>query len=170
MKLTEKLETTLDREILDFIESAKAKENPESHLISVMHKVQAKYGYLSEQHMQEIAEGLSVPAATVSGVATFYHFFRLSPRGKHAISVCLGTACYVRGADKIYEAFRNELGISEGETTIDGMFSIESTRCLGVCGQAPVVTINDKVIGKVTPEMIPSLIKDLRHAQSNNGE
>jgi NADH:ubiquinone oxidoreductase subunit E len=165
MKLTEKLDTTLDRELLDYMESVTRKENPESYLISVMHKVQAKYGYLSEQHMQEIAQALSVPAATVSGVATFYHFFRLSPRGKYAISVCLGTACYVRGADKIYEAFKTELGISEGETTIDGMFSLETTRCLGVCGQAPVVTVNNKVLGKVSAEMIPSLIKDLRRTE-----
>jgi NADH:ubiquinone oxidoreductase subunit E len=165
MDLTKKLDTTLDRELLDYMESVTHKENPESYLISVMHRVQAKYGYLSEQHMQEIAQALSIPAATVSGVATFYHFFRLSPRGKYAISVCLGTACYVRGADKIYEAFKTELGISEGETTIDGMFSLETTRCLGVCGQAPVVTVNNKVLGKVSAEMIPSLIKDLRRTE-----
>jgi NADH:ubiquinone oxidoreductase subunit E len=162
MKLTEQLTTTLDKDIVDYIEEMKKKENSESYLISVMHKVQARYGYLSQQHMQEIAEKLGVPAATVSGVATFYHFFRLTPSGKYSISVCLGTACYVKGADRIYEAFRSELGIDEGETTLDNMFTMQTTRCLGVCGQAPVVMINNKVIGKVTPEMIPTIIKELR--------
>jgi NADH-quinone oxidoreductase E subunit len=161
MNLTEPLQRTLDRDILDFIEEKKKCEHPDSYLIAVMHRVQAKYGYLSRQHMQEIAEALDVPAATVSGVATFYHFFRLTPRGKFSIAVCLGTACYVRGADKVYEAFCNELGIKEGETTKDGMFSLEATRCLGVCGQAPVVMINDKVYGKLTPGRVPTIIKDL---------
>jgi len=161
MKLTEPLARTLDKDILDFIEEKKKDEHPDSYLIAVMHKVQDRYGYLSRQHMQEIAEALEVPAAAVSGVATFYHFFRLKPRGKFSISVCLGTACYVKGADRIYEGFCSELGIKEGETTKDGLFSIESTRCLGVCGQAPVVMINDRVFGKVTPEAIPSIIKDL---------
>src|SRR4030042_3497446 len=115
MKLTEPLQKTLDKDILDFIEEKKKDEHPDSYLIAVMHKVQARYGFLSQQHMQEIAEALNVPAATVSGVATFYHFFRLKPRGKFSIAVCLGTACYVKGADKIYDAFCNELGIKEGE-------------------------------------------------------
>jgi NADH-quinone oxidoreductase E subunit len=161
MNLTEPLQKTLDKDILDFIEEKKKDEHADSYLIAVMHKVQARYGYLSRQHMQEIAEALGVPAATVSGVATFYHFFRLKPRGKFSVSVCLGTACYVKGADKIYDAFCNELGIKEGETTKDGLFSIENTRCLGVCGQAPVVMINERIYGKVTAEMIPAIIKDL---------
>jgi NADH:ubiquinone oxidoreductase subunit E len=161
MKLTEPLARTLDREIMDYIADVKTKDHSESYLIGVLHRVQARYGFLSQQHMQEVAEALGVPAATVSGVATFYHFFRLEPQGTYRISVCLGTACYVKGADRIHEAFRKELGIEEGETTTDGMFSLESTRCLGVCGQAPVVTINERVIGKVTPEMIPSIIKEL---------
>ena len=161
MKLTEPCRKTLDQDILDFIAERRKDEHPDSYLIAVLHKVQARYGYLSQQHMQEIAEALGVPAAEVSGVATFYHFFRLKPRGRFSISVCLGTACYVKGADKIYDAFCKELGIKEGETTKDGMFSMENTRCLGVCGQAPVVMINDRVYGKVTPEMIPAIIKDL---------
>jgi len=163
MHLTERLSITLDKDIVEYIEEVKTKENPEYFLISVMHKVSARYGYLSERHMQEISGALGVPAGTISDVATFYHFFRLKPRGTCSISIYLGTACYVKGADRIYEAFRTELGIDEGETTLDNMFSLESTRCLGVCGQVPVIVINNKVIGKVAPEMIPTIIKELRY-------
>lgn len=128
----------------------------------MLHRVQQRYGYLSEEHMNEVAQRLQVPASTVSGVATFYHFFRLKPRGKFAISVCLGTACFVKGADKVLDAFKTELGIEMGETTSDGLFSLENTRCLGVCALAPVVTINDKVYSKVTSGQVPELIRQVK--------
>ena len=165
MKFTEELKKTLDKDIIDFIEECRDKQNNESYLISILHKVQARYGYLSDHHMQEVAEYLGIPAAKVSGVATFYHFFRLTPQGKYKISVCLGTACYVKGANEVLEAFKFTLRINEGETTKDGLYSIENTRCLGVCGLAPVVTINDKVYGKVTPEMVPSILRNLREEE-----
>jgi len=117
---------------------------------------------LSKEHMDEIAQRLQVPASTVSGVATFYHFFRLRPQGRHQISVCLGTACFVKGADKILEAFRAELGIGPGEITSDGLFSLDCTRCLGVCGLAPVVTINNRVYSDVTPQQVPELINRVK--------
>ena len=157
---------TLDSDIIKYINDCTQKEHFESYLISILHKVQGKYGYLSEQHMQEVAELLGVPAAQVSGVATFYHFFRLRPQGKYNISVCMGTACYVKGANEILEQFKTTLGINEGEVTNDGMYSLEITRCLGVCGLAPVVMINDKVYGKLTPEMIPSIIKTIQTEES----
>ena len=154
----------LDSEIRAFIEECLKKEHPQSYLIAVLHKVQGKYGYLSVEHMNEVAQRLQVPTSTVSGVATFYHFFRLKPQGKYNISICLGTACFVKGADKVLEAFKNELGIEMGETTQDGLFSLENSRCLGVCALAPVVTINDKVYSKVTPTQVPALIRQA-HAE-----
>lgn len=156
--MTTKTEYTLHPDIVSFIETCLQKEHSESYLMDILHKIQDKYGYLSEEHMYEVAQRLQVPASTVSGVSTFYHFFRLQPRGKYAISVCMGTACFVKGADKVLNAFQTELGIGLGETTKDGMFSLENTRCLGVCGLAPVVTINEQVYSRVTLQQVSELI------------
>lgn len=157
-----KMKYTLEKDLIKYIDECLKKEQPESHLISILHKVQGRYGYLTETHMNEVAQRLQVPTSTVSGVATFYHFFRLKPQGKFAVSVCLGTACFVKGADKVLEAFKSELGIDMGETTSDGLFSIEASRCLGVCALAPVVTINNKVYSKVAAEKVPDLIRQVR--------
>jgi len=156
---------SLDQAIIDFIDLCKTKPHADSYLIAVLHKVQQTYGYLSQEHMYEVAQRLQVPSSVVSGVATFYHFFRLQPRGKYAISVCLGTACFVKGADKILDAFRSELGIELGETSSDGLFSLEVSRCLGVCALAPVVTINETVYSNVTVKQVPQLIDQVRQAE-----
>lgn len=152
----------LDAEIIDFISSCKSKEHPESYLIAILHKVQDIYGYLSEENMDQVAHLLEVPAADVFGIATFYHYFRLKPKGRYTISVCLGTACFVKGANAVLDALKNELGIDLGETTNDCIFSLEGTRCLGVCALAPVVKINDKIISNVKPSQIPEIIKQLK--------
>jgi len=157
-----KINKKLDKEILTFIQSCLKKDRPDSYLIAVLHKVQGKYGWLTESHMNEVAQLLQIPTSTVSGVATFYHFFRLKPKGKYYISVCLGTACFVKGADKVLDAFQTELGIEMGETTQDGLFSLENSRCLGVCALAPVVTINDRVYSKVTAKQVPELIRQVQ--------
>jgi NADH:ubiquinone oxidoreductase subunit E len=149
-------------EIMAFIETCRQSEKPKSQLIAVLHRVQLHFGYLPRSVLDEVAQLLQIPSATVSGAASFYHFFRLTPKGKYAISVCLGTACFVKGADKILEALQSELGIDIGETTADGMFSLESARCLGVCALAPVITVNDTVYGQVTPPQIPALLNELR--------
>jgi NADH:ubiquinone oxidoreductase subunit E len=154
--------STLPPDIVEFIDACLTREHPKSYLIAVLHKLQERFGYLTREHQDEVAQRLQVPASFVSGVATFYHFFRLTPRGKHSISVCLGTACFVKGGDKILDAFRQELGIELGETTKDGLFSLDSTRCLGVCGLAPVVTINHKVYSQVTPQQVPELINRVK--------
>lgn len=159
------IQETLSQEINNFIDECLLRENPESYLIAVLHKVQEEYGYLSENHMYEVAHRLQVPTSTVSGVATFYHFFRLKPRGKYAISVCLGTACFVKGANLVLDSFRTELGIDIGETTSDGLFSIEGTRCIGVCALAPVVTINDEVFSKLKPTDVPELLNKLKERE-----
>ncbi len=152
----------LAQDIVDFMHECLVKDHPESYLIAVLHKVQNRYGYLSREHMDEVAQCLQVPSAVVSGVATFYHYFRLKPRGKYAISVCLGTACFVKGADKILDVIKNELGIEMGETSSDGMFSLEESRCLGVCAMAPVVTINNRIYGNVSPKQVPDMLHRLR--------
>lgn len=168
--MTTDIKSTLDQSILDFTEECMNREHPRSYLISVLSKVQDKYGYLSTEHMNEVAHIMRIATSRVYGVATFYHFFRLQPQGKHKISVCMGTACFVKGADRILEAFKSELGINFGETTKDGMFSLENTRCLGVCGLAPVVMINEKVYGHVTPQQVPEFInKTIVEETENNG-
>lgn len=150
----------LDPKILEFISVCLQKEHPTSYLIAVLHKIQEHYGFLSQAHMYQVAQHMGVPTSKVSGVATFYHFFRLQPRGKHSISVCLGTACFVKGADQILDAFRKELGIDLGETSKDGQYSLESTRCLGVCGLAPVVMINGHIYSQVTAQQVPRLLQE----------
>ncbi len=155
-------EYKLNQEVIDFIAECRQKEHPESYLIAVLHKVQGIYGYLSEDNMDEVAHLLGVPTADVCGVSTFYHYFRLKPQGKFHISVCLGTACFVKGADTIMENFKSELGIDIGETTADGNFSMVATRCIGVCAMAPVVTINDKVYSNVKPAQVSEILNVIK--------
>lgn len=119
-------------------------------LISVLHRAQSIFGYLPKEVQQFVGQKLNVPVSQVFGVVSFYSFFTMVPKGKHPISVCLGTACYVRGADKVLDAFKRELGISVGETTPDGKFSLDALRCVGACGLAPVVLIGDKVYGRIS--------------------
>ena len=129
-----------------------------SRLMAVMQEAQEIYGYLPYEVQCIIAEGLDVPVEKVYGVATFYAQFALSPKGKYNISVCLGTACYVKGSDKILEKVCETLGIGSDECTPDGKFSISPCRCIGACGLAPVMTINDDVYGRLTPDMVPGIL------------
>ena len=152
----------LDADITQFIDECTEAEHPDSYLIAVLHKIQGRYGYLSDDHMNQVAQRMQIPSSTISGVATFYHFFRLKPQGKYAVSVCLGTACFVKGADKVLDAFKTELGVEVGDTSEDKLFSLECSRCIGVCALAPVVTINDRVYSRVTPNQVPELIHELK--------
>ncbi len=120
-------------------------------LIQVLHKAQGIFGFLPEEVQLHIADRFAVSHAEVSGVISFYNYFTTTPKGKYRINVCLGTACYVNGAEKVLQEFERVLGIKAGEVTPDGKFSIESLRCVGACGLAPVITINEKVYGKVQP-------------------
>jgi NADH-quinone oxidoreductase subunit E/NADP-reducing hydrogenase subunit HndA len=149
-------------EISKYIDQFKDKENSESYLIAVLHKTQELYGYLPRSAMDIISEQMEIPSAHIWGVATFYHFFKLNPPGKFQISVCLGTACYVKGAGDILEAIKDELGIDVGQTTEDGLFSLEGARCLGACGLAPVVMIADKIHGDLTVDSVRKLLADYR--------
>jgi NADH-quinone oxidoreductase subunit E/NADP-reducing hydrogenase subunit HndA len=123
-------------------------------LIPVLEEVQGVLGFLPVAIQEVIAEGLGVPRAQVFGVVTFYSFFTMVPRGKHTCRVCLGTACYVRGGRAIAETLRRTLGINEGETTADRMFSLESVRCLGACGLGPVLVVDEEVHGRMKPAKV----------------
>jgi NADH:ubiquinone oxidoreductase subunit E len=149
--------------IVDFIEQCRRESHSESQLIAVLHKVQGHFGFLDRPQLDAVAQLLQVPLAKVTGVATFYHFFRLQPRGRFIISLCLGTACYVKGAPAIAEKLKEELGIEFGETTQDGMFTLQIARCLGTCGLAPVLTVNDDVHAAVKPDHIPAMLEKYRN-------
>ena len=127
-------------------------------LMHILQEAQDIYGYLPLPVQKTIAEGLGISLAEVYGVVTFYSQFSLKPKGKYRVSVCLGTACYVKGSDKILAEVEKELGIKCGECTEDGMFSIDSCRCVGACGLAPVLMINEEVHGKLTPEMVKGIL------------
>ncbi|MBN1806851.1 MAG: NADH-quinone oxidoreductase subunit NuoE [Sedimentisphaerales bacterium] len=152
--------------LIEFIARIKTYEQPDSYLIRALHQTQNLYGYLPNEAMDVIAQEMGIPTAHIWGVATFYHYFNLNPPGKYTISVCLGTACYVKGAALILEAIKNELNIDIGETTQDMMFSLQPARCLGACGLAPVVMINDKIHGELTPKSTLELIKKYRRDAS----
>ena len=143
-------------------EILKKYERNKSNLIQVLNEVQETYGYISEESQKLISEYLTIPMAEVYGVITFYSRFSLEPKGKYNISVCLGTACYVKGSEKILDKIKEILKIDVGQTTEDGKFSIEATRCIGACGLAPVFTINEEVYGKATPESIEGILKKYR--------
>lgn len=127
-------------------------------LIEVLHYAQERLGYVPRDVQTRIAEILGVPLSEVYGVMTFYSAFRERPRGKYTISSCQGTACYVRGAPEVLARLEKELGIKAGDSTEDGLFSLEVVRCLGACGLAPVVTVNKDTYGRVTEEKIPSIL------------
>ena len=127
-------------------------------LIPVLHKAQELFGFLPVDVQEHVAKALKLPVSEVLGVVTFYHYFTMQPRGRHTVNVCLGTACYVRGAKKVVEALSEELGIGLGETTADRRFSLTSQRCFGACGLAPVIMIDEDVHGRVTPKKIRSIL------------
>ena len=129
-----------------------------SQLMHVMQEAQGIYGYLPREVQVMIAEGMDVPLEKVYGIATFYAQFSLSPKGEYDISVCLGTACYVKGAQQLTDKIVEILGIEPGECTADGKFSLEECRCIGACGLAPVFTINGEVYGKVTADDVPGIL------------
>ena len=135
--------------------------NQPGELINILHKAQHLFGYLPQEVQRIVARQLGIPVSKVYGVVTFYSFFTMTPKGEHPISVCMGTACYVRGAEKVLDEFRRILGINVGETTPDGKYSLSSLRCVGACGLAPVVLIGEKVFGRVVPGDVERILKEL---------
>ncbi|MEB3024907.1 MULTISPECIES: NAD(P)H-dependent oxidoreductase subunit E [unclassified Parvimonas] len=144
-------------EIREFI---KGKES--SDLIEILHKTQDIYGYIPKEVIYIIAKGIDIPASEIYGVVTFYSRFSLVPKGKYAISVCMGTACYVKGAENLLDEFSNLLGIKVGETTDDLLFSLIETRCVGDCANAPIVTVNDKVYTHVSKTEIRDILAEAK--------
>jgi NADH-quinone oxidoreductase subunit E/NADP-reducing hydrogenase subunit HndA len=129
-------------------------------LVQVLKKAQDIYGYLPLEVQIAVAEGLDVSLEEVYGVVTFYSFFSLKPKGKYVIGVCLGTACYVKGAQQIIDKFSEIIGIQPGETSEDGLFTLDALRCIGACGIAPAVTINGKVYPKLTVDAVPNIVAE----------
>jgi len=129
-------------------------------LIRVLHKAQGIFGYLPEEVQKFVGKKLDVSTAKVFGVVSFYSYFTMEPKGENPIAICMGTACYVRGAEKVQNEFVKQLGIAVGETTEDGKFSIDALRCVGACGLAPVVLVGEKVYGRVTVDDVKKIIAE----------
>lgn len=135
--------------------------NTPDSLIPVLHETQKAHGHLTDDAMRQIADGLNVPYSKVYGVATFYSLFATKPKGQHIIRLCESAPCHVGGARQILDAIREELGIGVGDTTPDGKFTLEFSSCLGVCGVAPAIMVNDTVYGNLTPEKAKEVLRRL---------
>lgn len=149
-----------EKKLTELKEVCKSFNNDKGELINVLHKAQSIFGYLPAELQEIIAKELNTSVAHVYGVVTFYSFFTMTPNGQHPISICLGTACYVRGAEKVLEEFKRTLNIQVGETTPDGKFSLSCLRCVGACGLAPVVLVGEKVYGRVSPEGVKNIVAE----------
>ena len=143
-------------------EVIKAHRNEKGALMPVLQQAQNIFGCVSEDVQKIIAEGLGVTLSEVYGVATFYSQFSLQPKGQYVCGVCLGTACYVKGSQAVLNKLCEELGVQPGNTTADGLFTVQATSCLGACGLAPVMMINDEVYGRLTPDQIPGILAKYR--------
>jgi NADH:ubiquinone oxidoreductase subunit E len=154
--------TETDERYVKLAEIIEAYRSKPGALIPVLHKAQQIFGYLPKDVQVKVAEGLDVPLSEVYGVITFYSFFTTKPRGRHTIGLCMGTACYVKGAADILRKLEDELKVEVGETTEDGLFTLTVTRCLGACGLAPVLTIGEDVYGRLTPAKIPDIINNYK--------
>lgn len=153
----------IDLETIDKI--TKFYSNEPGNLLPILRDVQKETKYLSDDVLIRIADNLDIPLSQVYGVATFYSLFTVKPKGKYIVRVCEDAPCHVLDAPKIYEALQECLGISAGQTTQDGLFSLEFTSCLGLCGVAPVIMVNEEVYGKVTPDIIPAILAKYKGRQ-----
>jgi NADP-reducing hydrogenase subunit HndA len=159
-----KLKTTIpfkgtaeqEKELRSFIEEHK---DDKGALMPVLQKAQDLYGYLPIEVQTIVSRGLDVPLSEVYGVVTFYSMFSLSPKGKHNVQVCMGTACYVKGSGLVLDRLKEKLNLEVGATSEDGLFSIEATRCVGACGLAPVIIISGDVYGRLTPDMVDDIVE-----------
>jgi NADH-quinone oxidoreductase subunit E len=146
-------------ELDEFVKSINSNEHD---LIAVLHRAQSIFGYLPEEVQRFIAEELNIPVVKVYGVVTFYSFFTMEKQGKYVINVCLGTACFVRGSEKILKEFQDKLGIKAGQTTEDGLYTLQTLRCVGACGLAPVVQVNGKTYGNSTLETVKLILEEYK--------
>ncbi|MCL2409061.1 MAG: NAD(P)H-dependent oxidoreductase subunit E [Oscillospiraceae bacterium] len=156
------------KEIDDFIDQLEKQGSLDGKLIAILHKAQEIVGYLPDEVQTHIARRLAMPPARVNGVVTFYSYFSTVPRGKYVVNICMGTACFVLGADKILEEFSKQLGIQAGQTTTDHMFTLNALRCVGACGLAPLALVNDKLYGKITIDDVKGIIQEYREGGVGN--
>ena len=148
---------------INFIKDVcKSYGNKPGEVINVLHKVQGEFGYLPAEVQELVAKELNIPVSRVFGIVSFYSFFTMTPKGEHPISVCLGTACYVRGAEKVLDELKRQLDINVGEVTPDGKFSLTCLRCVGACGLAPVIEVGDKVYGRMTPDRVKDVLAEYK--------
>lgn len=163
ISVTEPINEKLPKEGFDELETfINNLETTEGTLIEILHKAQNVFGYLPRDVQLYVARKLGIPGAEVFGVVSFYSYFTTKPRGKHTISVCMGTACFVKGSDKIIEGLKKKLGIESNEITEDGIFTLKDVRCIGACGMAPVLMIDDKVYGRVKEEELDDILNSYR--------
>ena len=142
--------------------------NDKTPLMMILSDIQKEYGYIPLEVQELVSERTGISVAEIYGVVTFYSFFSLTPKGKYVIGVCLGTACYVKGAQQILDKFAELIGIKPGETSADGLFTLDALRCIGACGIAPAVTINGKVYPKLTVDAVPKVIEEYKALEANN--
>ncbi len=152
------------KEIAAICEQYKDEPSP---LMLILEEVQKKFGYIPLEVQELISTKISVPVSEIYGVVTFYNFFSLNPKGKYVIGVCLGTACYVKGSQPIIEKFETMLGIQPGQTTKDGLFTIEAIRCMGACALAPAVSVNGKVYPQMTVDRVSAVIDEYKKLEAN---
>lgn len=155
--------SNLPQEMFDELEAyINSLEQKEGSLIHVLHKAQHIFGYLPREVQLFIARKLGVSGAEVYGVVSFYSYFTTKPYGKHTMSICMGTACFVRGADKVLAKIKEKLNVETGGTTADNLFTVNDVRCIGACGLAPIVTVGEKVYGKITVDDVDRIINDFK--------
>lgn len=154
-----KLPQEITRELEEFVNSLPTKKG---HLVTVLHKAQSLYGYLPMEVQETVAGLMDTSLSQVYGVVSFYTYFTMVPKGRVPISICHGTACYVKGSEKVTRAFKDQLGIEVGEVTPDGKFSIDVLRCVGACALAPVLTIGEKIYGGVTADQVKDIIAEFK--------
>lgn len=151
-----------EQDLIKIREICQAHGNKPGELINVLQQTQEHFGYLPAEIQEAVANELGLPVAKVYGVVTFYSFFTMVPQGEYPVSICTGTACYVRGADNVLQEFKRQLGIEVGDTTEDGKFSLNCLRCVGACGLAPVVLVGDKTYGRVAPDGVKDIIAEYK--------
>ena len=153
------LQAHAEKQIIEIISRYKDEKTP---LMMILSDIQKEFGYIPLEVQELVSEQIGVPVAEIYGVVTFYSFFSLNPKGKYVIGVCLGTACYVKGAQQVIDKFSEILNIKAGETTEDGLFTLEALRCIGACGIAPALSINGKVYPKVAVSDVPGIIEEYK--------
>lgn len=166
--MTGKLSEKEQPKYAELDEYIKSVDRDEHELIAVLHKAQEIFGYFPEKVQRFIADGLNIPVVKVYGVVTFYSFFKMERQGKYVINVCLGTACFVRGSEKILKKFEDMLEIKAGQTTEDGLYTLQTLRCVGACGLAPVVQVNGKAYGNCNMDTVKLILDECKAEEANH--